>query len=372
LNASYVIAGGFGGIGRAILRWMAARGARHLIVPSPNGPSSKQALDLVSELTGKGVRLTTSCCNAGKEAELSALLEGSMATMPPIKGCINAAMVLQDSIFENMVHIQWSRTMQSKVDTSWNLHRLLPSNMDFFILLSSVAGIHGSQGQSNYAAGCAFQDSLARSRTVAGHRGSVALNLGRMGSIGIIAENEAYRHNPQHAALMEEVSKLDLLALLDHFCDPSLPLVDVDHTQVLIGVVTPQDFYARGDMTPEMLKRPMLAGFDTSHILAAGGQGAAGLEGTPAVLFQQAKTGSDRSIAVVTGLKAKLARALGAEIDEVDPRRSLSDYGTDSLMAVELRNWIRNDFGVTVSVFEIMGGTSIAAVGELVVMKARI
>ena len=51
--------------------------------------------------------------------------------------------------------------LSSKVDGSWNLHTLLPSGLDFFILLASVSGACGTHGQANYAAANAFCDALA-------------------------------------------------------------------------------------------------------------------------------------------------------------------------------------------------------------------
>lgn len=94
-NASYIVAGGFGGIGRAILRWMADRGAKNLIVPSTSGTSSQAAVNVVSELARRGVRVITKICNAASDTDLAALLQDCALSMPPIKGCINAAMVLQ-------------------------------------------------------------------------------------------------------------------------------------------------------------------------------------------------------------------------------------------------------------------------------------
>jgi acyl carrier protein len=56
--------------------------------------------------------------------------------------------------------------------------------------------------------------------------------------------------------------------------------------------------------------------------------------------------------------------------EDVELGKPLSSYGVDSLMAVELRNWIRRDFGAPVAVFDIMGGVPIRAVGELVVARS--
>ncbi len=58
-------------------------------------------------------------------------------------------------------------------------------------------------------------------------------------------------------------------------------------------------------------------------------------------------------------------------MEDVDAEKTLADYGTDSLMAVELRSWMRKDFGADVTEFDMMGGKSIKAVGELVAGKAE-
>ncbi|PQE06756.1 polyketide synthase protein [Rutstroemia sp. NJR-2017a BBW] len=366
-NASYVVAGGFGGIGRAILRWMADRGARNLIVPSTSGPSSQAALDVVSELERRGVRVITKICNAASTSDLTALLQDCATSMPPIKGCINSAMVLQDSIFENMTYAQWTKTIRSKVNTSWNLHELLPKDMDFFILLSSIAGIYGSPGQSNYAAGCTFQDALARSRSAAGYRNSVALNLGWMRTIGIIAETKEYQRNRHNVGDMAQVEEVDFFALLEHYCDPSLAPLSPEDSQVLIGVITQEHVQGRGLAPIDVLNRPLYAGFSAPQLYNAnkGNSGVLTQEDT-AALFQQATTPHERSLVVLSALKAKLARALDVAVEDVDSHRTLADYGTDSLMAVELRNWIRRDFGVSVAIFDLFNGDDIAALSKVI------
>lgn len=95
-DASYLFAGGLGGIGRVLLAWMVDRGARNLVVPSRSGASSKAARDLISEVTSKGVRILAPCCDVSSKTQVAQMLDEFQArNMPPIKGCINAAMVLQ-------------------------------------------------------------------------------------------------------------------------------------------------------------------------------------------------------------------------------------------------------------------------------------
>jgi NAD(P)-dependent dehydrogenase (short-subunit alcohol dehydrogenase family) len=96
-NASYLIAGGLGGIGRAISRWMMGKGVKHLILPSRFGAESPAALELMKDLEEGGVQVFAPTCDVSSQESFSAVLTESARTMPPIKGCINAAMVLQVS-----------------------------------------------------------------------------------------------------------------------------------------------------------------------------------------------------------------------------------------------------------------------------------
>lgn len=96
-NASYLIAGGLGGIGRGISRWMMRKGVKSLILPSRSGPKTEAAIELVEDLRRNGVTVVAPICDVSSIESLSKLLEDCARTMPPIKGCINAAMTLQAS-----------------------------------------------------------------------------------------------------------------------------------------------------------------------------------------------------------------------------------------------------------------------------------
>ncbi|KAI3391072.1 hypothetical protein diail_8058 [Diaporthe ilicicola] len=88
-----------------------------------------------------------------------------------------------------------------------------------------------------------------------------------------------------------------------------------------------------------------------------------------ASLFLNKANDEERVAIVIRALSAKLARALSVSVDDIEHSKQLHacDYGVDSLMEVELRNWIARDFGANVAVSHIMGGTKIAAIGEMVV-----
>lgn len=374
-NASYVIVGASGGLGRAISKWMAGKGAKHLILLSRSGLTSSAAKATVAELREQGVHVAAPPCDVSSVEALSSVLNECARIMPQVKGCINSAMALNDILFSNMGYAQWDETIRSKVQSSLNLHRLLPKGLDFFVLLSSLSGIYGSIGQSNYAGGCAFQDALARYRVNQGEK-AISLDLGWMRNIGIVAETAAYQQNRQTAGDMMPIDDIELLGLLDVYCDPDCApdVAGSNRGQLLVGAVTPAACLARGVDPPTLALRPMFAGFRMvlRDGLVEGGSGEGGGAIDFAALFRSADSFEDRVGVVVLGMSTKLARAMSIAVDDVQPSRQLSDYGVDSLMGVELRNWIAKEFKANVAVFEIMGSSTITAIGNLVADKSEI
>ncbi|TGO34128.1 hypothetical protein BHYA_0211g00120 [Botrytis hyacinthi] len=185
-DSSYIISGGLGGIGRRIVRWMVNRSAKNLTLLSRSGGNTAAAKHLVEDLTNQGICVATPSYDVDdKDALGDALLQ--CKDMPAIGGCIQASMVLQDSSFEGMDINKFHAATKSKVDGSWNLHTLLPSGMDFFVILSSIAGIIGSFGQSNHCAGNTYQDGLADYRISNGQK-AISLDLAGIFDIGYIAE----------------------------------------------------------------------------------------------------------------------------------------------------------------------------------------
>jgi len=93
-ESTYLIAGGFGGLGRAMAQWLVRRGARHLILLSRSGPRSTEAQNLMKELTEKDVRVYAPSCDISNRAAVRSVLDACEKEMPPIKGCIQSTMVM--------------------------------------------------------------------------------------------------------------------------------------------------------------------------------------------------------------------------------------------------------------------------------------
>jgi NAD(P)-dependent dehydrogenase (short-subunit alcohol dehydrogenase family) len=90
-----VIAGGFGGLGRSIARWMASKGAKHLVLLSRKGPSTAEAKELVLELEKQQITVKAPSCDIGDHDRLKDVMKLCATCMPPIRGCINSTMVIK-------------------------------------------------------------------------------------------------------------------------------------------------------------------------------------------------------------------------------------------------------------------------------------
>lgn len=370
-DATYLVAAGLGGVGRSILRWMASKGAKQLIVPSRSGAASQAAMEVVNELIKLGVKIVTPRCDMSVASSVHRVLDDYAQVMSPIRGCINAAMVLQDSVFENMTRVQWESTIRSKVQSSWNLHNLLPRDLDFFILLSSASGVIGNAGQSNYAAGCTFQDSLSQFRVYHGQK-AVSIDLGPMRTVGVVAENEGLKRSYEKYPGLTPIEEEEFLTLLDILCSPEYhPPTSTARSQVSMGIVTPAELVLAADDLPlEHMHRSLFAYF--SRAGAASGNSVPTNSVDSTALFRQAENEEEMTSIVVESLVRKLIRALSIQAEVVDPDRPLNSYGVDSLVAVELRNWIIKEFAADVPVFEFMSGKTILAIGQLVTKMSQI
>lgn len=96
-DATYVIAGGLGGIGRSIAQWMVVRGAKQQLLLSRSGNKSRGASKLCAELKALGATVHIPSCDISDSQALKAVLQHHQSVGPPIRGCVQGAMVLKAS-----------------------------------------------------------------------------------------------------------------------------------------------------------------------------------------------------------------------------------------------------------------------------------
>lgn len=267
-----------------------------------------------------------------------------------------------------MTFEDWDLSNKPKVQGTWNLHNLLPQGMDFFICLSSIAGIIGSGAQANYAAGNAYMDALAHHRIARGEK-ATSIDLGWMESEGVIAENEFLQKGISAAGFLMPISQENFHALLDFHCNPNLDRASSRTCQPIIGLETPAALRAKGSKEPHWMQRRT---FRHLHQISLD-EGSSNITETAVdyvMLFRDATSLEEGARILTDGLVKKLAKALSIPPDDVDTSKPLHAYGVDSLLAVELRNYFAKELGADVAIFDLMGGASFATVGMTVASRS--
>ncbi|RDW94182.1 type I polyketide synthase [Aspergillus mulundensis] len=367
-NATYVIAGGLGGLGRGIARWMASCGARYLLLLSRRGAVDDEAAAFLKELAASQISAIATPCDITDYLMLEAVLGAASHRFPPIKGCIQATMVLKDTIFETMTHDQWAAATNPKIKGTWNLHQLLPSGLDFFVMMSSISSIIGNRGQANYAAANSYMDGLAHYRHAQGER-ATSLNLGLFLDAGVATQSQAQRDRYLANLPFNPITEGELHALLAYHCNSSS---SASATQTIMGLEPSRNGSWDAD-THTWLARPAFRHFALSHA-SSGQENGADQNGSNNLSAELASaTSPEEAAATMTQLLvAKLAKVLGVGKEEFDTSKPMHAYGVDSLVAVEMRNWFAKEVKADMPIFDMLGGATIEGVAVLAATRSKV
>lgn len=211
---------------------------------------------------------------------------------------------------------------------------LLPQDLDFFVMLASASGIVGLPGQGNYAAGNTYMDALARHRVAQGQK-AVSLDLGVMTEDGFLAENAESLNRVLTYGAFAPITRKYFHALLDYYCNPELPLLTTEQSQIVVGL-------GSGAKTRfDVVEAPSQVLF--RHLRRTRDTTAATLKTEGEVmdhknLFAQSTSLHDAGCVVSAALVEKLSRTMSTMDNEMDMQKPLSVRGVNSLLAIELRS----------------------------------
>jgi pseurotin A synthetase (hybrid polyketide synthase/nonribosomal peptide synthetase) len=105
------------------------------------------------ELLGQGVNIVIEAADVTKKHDLLELRNRIVASMPPVGGIANGAMVLDDKLFIDMPFENFQTAMKPKVQGSIYLEDVFSGdNLDFFLFFSSISVMTGQRTQANYVA----------------------------------------------------------------------------------------------------------------------------------------------------------------------------------------------------------------------------
>lgn len=329
-DGTYLIAGGLGGLGLAVAGWLIAQGAGHLVLVGRRapGPAAGRA---VSDLRRSGAAIAVMSADVAVEAGVAVVLERIRDGMPPLRGIVHAAGVLENAAIVNLDAERLARVMAPKVQGAWNLHAAtVGETLDFFVLFSSAVSVLGSPGQANYAAANSFLDALAHYRRRA-NLPAVSINWGPWAEIGLVANGDFLRRSDNAGGQgVKGITPHRGLEVLGQVMAGDVPQL----------TVLPFDMSSLLDLYPAAARIPFFAevGGKDSHVSR---------------LYARPNLQQD-FVAPRNEIERKLAELWrqALRIDRVGVRDSFFELGGDSVLAAQIVTSAHRAFGVGIDLRE--------------------
>ncbi|MFW6168861.1 MAG: type I polyketide synthase [Planctomycetota bacterium] len=349
-DATYLIVGGLGGFGLALAQWMVERGARHLALAGRRGAETPAAQQAIRKLQAMGANPRVLKKDVANPTDVRGMLNTIQRSMPPLRGVFHAAMVLEDGLLLNLDRDWMYRVMAPKVSGAWNLHTLTQGYaLDYFVLFSSLSSVFGHAGQGNYAAANAFLDALTHHRRAQGSP-CLTVNWGYLGDVGYLSERRELGERLERQGVKSFTVREGLKALER--------LLQRDAIQVSVMRVDWSRWRGLG-VTAAVSPR-------FAHLLPRQGwaDGEVAGELSPLDSLQHGAAG-ERPRFLDRVLRDKIAKLLGGAPEQLDGDVPLLNLGLDSLMAVELSNWIESEFRIDVPVVQLMRSPGLSQLSEI-------
>ncbi|KAK7993281.1 hypothetical protein PG989_006662 [Apiospora arundinis] len=370
-DGTYVIAGGLGDIGQGMCRLLAARGARHIVILSRSGasrdPEKKELLE--KELAVLGAHLYTIACDVTDVNQVVAAARWVEANnLPPVRGVIQSAAILRDRMLEAMDLETFRSALSPKQEGTLNLIQCFRStSLSFFIMLASAISALGTKGQANYAAGNTFQEGLAlwKKKGIFGEAThAVAINP------GLVAGTDADLYSPERRQILAKQG-----------------LATVPFASVMSAIEYAMSAQARADGLAQVI-----LGLDADLLVK---HDAALHNRIYATILQTAKeqnnnnttTAAARSLAqqisaaesreevhtvVQDALTGKLVELLAMDPGDVRVHVPMADFGLDSLVAIELKNWVFRSFKAAMQTADVLEAASLVALSTAILERSSL
>ncbi|MCJ1371537.1 6-methylsalicylic acid synthase [Loxospora ochrophaea] len=331
-EGTYLISGGLGALGLEVADFLVEKGARRLVLVSRQGllpraewnkatGSVAKAIAKMKHLESLGATVHMVSVDLGQgnaQQKLSAALE--RLSLPPILGVVHAAGVLEDQLVLETTASSFHRVLSPKIAGALTLHALFPPKvLDFFILFSSCGQLFGFPGQSSYASGNAFLDTLATHRRNLGDN-AIAFQWTSWRGMGMAASTDFINAELESKGITD-VTRDDAFRAWTH-----LAKYDVDH-----GVVLRSLAFDEGEPLPVPILNDIAIRNQSKVSDMADSAGSTSSDDVP-------KSGPELKSYLDATIRKCVAGVLQLPSgDDVDSRAALSDLGMDSVMTVGLR-----------------------------------
>lgn len=363
-DASYLITGGVRGLGLVIARWMADRGARHLVLLGRRGMTDASR-PAVEELRADGVAVHVVTADVADRAQLAAVFDQIDESLPPLRGVVHSAGAVDDAVLAQQTWSHLARVMAAKVLGSWNLHESTRGRtLDFVALFSTGVSLLGSGGQANHAAANAFVDVLAPWLRAAGLP-AVAINWGAWAEVGAAVGR---RLSADHKGV-RRMSTADGLDAFERVLRPLLLHRPSAPSQVAVLAADWPEFFTQFADAVE----PPLYRYIAHEERRRPGPGASEPAAPAAKAFVAVLADAlpGRRLALLrTHIRQLTAKVLGvADPAAIELQQPLHDLGLDSLMSIQLRNQLSTSLDRTLPATLLYEQPTVMALADYLLLE---
>jgi len=345
-DATYLVTGGLGGLGLAIMDWLVDEGAKSIVLTGRNEPNT-YAQQAIARVQSQGIIVKVARADVTSESDIQQLVEYINAEMKPLRGVIHSAGVLDDGVIAQQTPEKFARVLASKVNGSWNLHRATRHYpLDIFVCFSSIAAVVGWPGQSNYAVANSFMDALCRYRQQQGLP-ALSINWGPWAEVGMASKLDVRDIDRMESSGMKALNpKAAVLAMQE------LLAYGVEQAGIF-----DMNWRAVFNNSASLKSKTLLSGFLEKNDQVSDCVDFASLyRSTPAPL--RAALVQEKSCGI-------LADILGFDdAAQIEVTTNLFEYGLNSLMAMDCKNRLQNLFAVKLPATLLLKHPTIAGFSE--------
>nr|CCE88379.1 polyketide synthase [Sorangium cellulosum] len=346
-DGAYLIAGGLGGLGLTVARWLVEQGARHVALMGRSAPSAA-AEEAISAMKAAGAEVLVVRADVSRHDDVARTLAEIDARLAPLRGVVHTAVNFDNHPVLGLSEEHFRRALSAKMHGAWNLHALTSSReCDFFILYSSVSVLLGLPGLGNYLAANAFLDALAEQRQRAGLCG-MSIQWGVFSEAGVAAARDAssqrYSLSDRGLGSLTPIEGTRALSRLLGRPAPNVAVARLNARQLF-------EFYTL------MAQIPFYSRLRQDSSAASAGAGEAGRFRRT---LDAAAPGEQRKL-LEEHLREQVGKVLHMPPARIDRDAPFSGFGMDSVMSLELRNRLEVSLGLKLSATLLFTYPSLAA-----------
>jgi acyl carrier protein len=331
-DASYLVSGGLGALGMHVADWLVDRGAKHLVLLGRSAPSATAAVRL-ERLRAAGARVDVVSADVAASGALERLSEMGL---PPLRGVVHAAGIVDDAMIANVDAARMARALRPKADGAQRLASLAAgSDLEFFVFYSSGSALLGSPGQAAYAGANAFLDAYAHLLRAEG-RAALSVNWGAWedGMAAGVDERTARIWAERGIGTLSAARGMAALERALASGQAQAAALAIDWAKFFAGT--------------SAADRPALLTELDTKVPQGAAESATVQRSSPTSLEALRRMPSKQRLKALTDeLREHAGSVLGVGPAELDSKAGLTEQGIDSLMAMELATRLGKAFAVS-------------------------